>query len=89
MQRGETVSLAGFRFFRFPINNVTMSFRTDDGQLFKGSLSTLSALIPTKIDKNTLKGVKDIPNIIGHDFMEENKMAFYFNPNTKVAYLEC
>jgi hypothetical protein len=88
MQKGERVSLAGFRFFRYPINNVTLKFKTETGELFAGKLSTISALVPTKIDKKTLNDVKSIPSIIGHDFMEENKIAFYFNPSAKITYLE-
>lgn len=88
MQKGETVHLAGFRFFRYPITNVSMSFRNEAGELFKGNMTSIGALVPTKLDKNTLEEVKSIPSIIGHDFMEENNMAIYFNPNTKVSYLE-
>jgi len=88
MQRGEMVSLAGFRFFRYPINNVTLKFKTETGELFTGKLAVIYALIPTKIDKNTLNDVKNIPNIIGHDFMEENGLSLYFNPRGKIVYLE-
>jgi len=82
------VALAGLRFFRYPINNVGMNFRTETGELFKTKLSNIAALVPTKLDKNTLKTVKNIPSIIGHDFLEENKIAFYFNPSAKITYLE-
>lgn len=88
MRRGETVTLAGFRFFKYPINNVGMNFRTETDELFKGTLSYISALVPTKIDKKTLGDVRHIPNIIGHDFLEENKLSFYFNPCAKITYLE-
>ena len=88
MQRGEMVSLAGFRFFRYPINNVTLKFKTETGELFTGKLSIINALIPTKIDKKTLNDVKSIPNIVGHDFLEENKVSLYFNPSAKITYLE-
>lgn len=88
MQRGEMVSLAGFRLFRYPINNVTLKFKTETGELFTGKLSIINALIPTKIDKNTLNDVKSIPNIVGHDFLEENKVSLYFNPSAKITYLE-
>jgi hypothetical protein len=88
MQKGETVSLAGFRFFRYLINNVTMNFKTETGELFKSKLSTIGALVPTKLDKKTLNDVKSIPSIIGHDFLEENQLSFYFNASAKIAYLE-
>jgi hypothetical protein len=88
MQKGETISLAGFRFFKHPINNVSMSFKTETGELFKAQMLSIGALVPTKLDKPTLKAVLSIPNIIGHDFMEENRVSFYFNPSAKNAYLE-
>lgn len=88
MQKGEMVSLAGFRFFRHPIHDVTMSFKTETGELFKGTLSSIGALVPTKLDKKTFDDVKYIPNIVGHDFLEENKLSLYFNPSAKVTYLE-
>jgi len=51
-------------------------------------MSNIGALIPTKLDNPTLKAVASIPNIIGHDFMEENHVAFYLNPSAKNTYLE-
>jgi len=65
-----------------------MSFKTDSGGLFKGTLATFGALVPTKLDKKTLEDVRNIPSIIGHDFLEENKLALYFNVSAKIAYLE-
>lgn len=88
MQSGEIVSLAGFRFFNHPIKNVTMNFRTETDELFKVNLPTIGSLIPTKLDKKTINDVKHIPSIVGNDFLEDQKLAFYFNPSVKVAYLE-
>ena len=65
-----------------------MNFRTEKGELFKTKLSNIAALVPTKLDKKTLDDVKSIPSIIGHDFLEENKIAFYFHPSAKITYLE-
>jgi len=88
MQSGETVSLAGHRFFNHPIKNVTMNFRTESGELFKVNLPTIGSLIPTKIDKKTMDEVKAIPSIIGTGFLEDQKVALYFNPSTQIVYLE-
>jgi len=88
MQSGEIVSLAGFRFFNHPIRDVTMNFRTESDELFKVNLPKIGSLIPTKIDKETMNNVKHIPSIIGNDFLEEQKLALYFNPSTRVVYLE-
>ena len=88
MQSGETVSLAGHRFFNHPIKNVTMNFRTESDELFKVNLPTIGSLIPTKIDKKTMDEVKAIPSIIGNGFLEDQKLALCFNPSARVVYAE-
>jgi len=88
MQSGETVSIAGFHFFNHQIRNVTMNFRTEQNELFTVNLPTIGSLIPTKTDKKTMDEVKSIPSIIGHDFLEEQKLALYFNPSARLVYLE-
>lgn len=88
MQKGETVSLAGFHFFNYPILNVTMLFRTENGEPCTVKLPKIGALIPTKINAKTLDNVKHIPSIIGNDFLEEQNTALYFNPSARIAYLE-
>lgn len=88
MRLGEIVSLAGFHFFNHPIKNVEMSFRTETDELFKVKLESIGSLIPTKLNKKTLDEVKNIPSIIGNDFLESQKLALYFNPSKRIAYLE-
>lgn len=88
MQSGETVSLAGHRFFNHPIKNVTMNFRTESDELFRVNLPAIGSLIPTKLDKKTMDEVKAIPSIIGTGFLEDQKLALYFNPSARVAYVE-
>jgi hypothetical protein len=88
MQSGETVLLAGHRFFNHPIKDVTMNFRTESNELFKVNLQTIGSLIPTKTDRNTMNEIKAIPSIIGTGFLEDQKLALYFNPSTRVVYLE-
>lgn len=88
MQSGETVFLAGFRFFNHSIKNVRINFKTELGELLKINLPSIGALIPTKIDKKMLDEVEDIPSIIGNDFLEEQKFALYYSPSTLVTYLE-
>ena len=88
MQSGATVTLAGYRFFNHSIKDATMHFRTESDELFKVGLPTIGSLIPTKIDKKTMDEVKYIPSIIGNDFLENQKLALYFNPSARVVYLE-
>jgi len=88
MQSGETVSLAGHRFFNHPIKNATLNFRTESDDLFKVNLPSIGSLIPTKTDKKTMDEVKAIPSIIGNGFLEDQKLALYFNPSARVVYAE-
>ena len=88
MQTGDTLQLAGFKFYRYSLGSATLSFRTETGEIFKGTLAKFGALVPTKLDRKTLDEVKNIPSIIGHDFLEENKLGLYFNVSTKTAYIE-
>lgn len=88
MRSGGTVLLAGFRFFNHPIKNVIMNFRTDEKEIFEINLPSIGSLIPTKIHKKILDRVKSIPSIVGNDFLEEQRLSLYFNPYTRVAYLE-
>lgn len=88
MQRGETVSLAGFRFFNYPLKEVTMFFKDENRNLLKIELPLMGALVPTKIDEKTLDEVKHIPTIIGNDFLEDQHFTLTFNPSERVAFLE-
>lgn len=88
MQRGETVSLAGFRFFNHPIKGVTMYFKDEGGKLLKMDLPSMGGLIPTKIDEKTLDEVKHIPTMLGNDFLEDQRFTLSFNPSGRVAFLE-
>lgn len=88
MREGEPISLAGFRFFNYSIGSVSITFRTENNDSLQIS-SQMGVLIPTKINRKTLREVKHIPSIIGNDFLEEQKFAFYYNPSSRIAYLEC
>ncbi len=88
MQRGETVSLAGSRFFNYTLKDVTMFFKDENGNLLKIELPSMGALVPTKIDEKTLDEVKHIPTIVGNDFLEDQHFTLCFNPSERVAFLE-
>lgn len=88
MQSGETVSLAGYRFFNHPLGSVIMNFRTETDELVEVSFSSMGALVPTKIDRKMLSEIKDIPTIIGNDFLEEFGLVLHYNPKSMIAYLE-
>jgi len=88
MQKGESVSLAGFRFFKYNIQNASFTFKAIDGSSISFMVPNLGVLVPTKINKKVLEDVEPIPSIIGNDFLEEHKLALFFSPSQKIAYLE-
>lgn len=88
MRKGDSVSLAGFRFFRYHIKNASFTFKTQDDQPISFDVKDLGILVPTKIDKKTLKDIEPIPSIIGNDFLEDHNLALFFNPSQKITYLE-
>jgi hypothetical protein len=59
----------------------------ENGQYFSVNTS-MGVLIPTKIDKKTLRDVQHIPSLIGNDFLEDQGFTLVFNPSNKSAYLE-
>ena len=87
MRKGNPVSLAGFRFLRHQLPNSHLNFKMEDGQYFSVNMS-MGVLIPTKIDKKTLRDMQHIPSLIGNDFLEDQGFTLVFNPNKKLAYLE-
>lgn len=88
MQKGLGVSLAGFRFFKHNLKNVSFTFKTADDGSISFQFQNLGVLVPTKINRKVLEDIKPIPSIIGNDFLEEHKLALLFNPSQKIAYLE-
>jgi len=88
MRKGESVSLAGFRFFKHNVKNASFTFRTQGDESISFEVKDLGILVPTKIDKKTLRDVEPIPSIIGNDFLEDHNLALFFNPSQKITYLE-
>jgi len=85
-QKGETVSLAGFVFYRHPLDAI-LSFKDADRKLvhFK---TNVAVLVPTKIDSQTISKMKDIPSLIGTDFMEDQSLSLFFDVHSDTAYFE-
>jgi len=88
MRKGESVSLAGFRFLKYDLKNASFTFKTINGASISFEVQNLGVLIPTKIDRKVLEDVKPIPSIIGNDFLEEHKLTLFFNPSQKITFFE-
>jgi len=86
MHKGQTICLAGFKFINHPLGQVHLNFKCAEGQ--HSVDMNMGVLVPTKISRAILKDVQSIPSIVGIDFLEDNKLIFYFDPSEKIAYLE-
>jgi len=88
MRKGQSVGLAGFKFFKHNIGNASFTFKTQNGQSIAFTARDLGVLVPTKLNKKILKDIQPIPSIIGNDFLEDHNLTLVFNPSLKIAYLE-
>lgn len=84
--KGETCDLAGFKFYRHPLEG-TLSFRDSQSGLVHYR-SGITVLVPTKLDRDTLTRIQTIPSLIGTDFIEDNGLALVFDPLANTAYFE-
>jgi len=85
-QSGDLTRLAGNKFYKYELEG-DAAFRTTDDKTFR-CRHKFRVLIPTKIDEPTLREVQPIPSLIGTDFLEDNRLAFVFDPSSESAYLE-
>lgn len=88
MRKGYSVKLAGFNFFKYPLNNTTFSFKTQcpKGKYF--DVSDFGVLVPTKKGLMKNKFIMAIPSIIGINFLEEHGLSLFFDPKKKLCCLE-
>jgi hypothetical protein len=49
---------------------------------------SVTVLVPTKIDRDTLEETQAIPSLVGTDFIEDHSLTFIFEPHTSKAYFE-
>ncbi len=85
-QSGEPAYLAGFRFYRHPLE-ATLSFKDANSNLVRFRQGII-VLVPTKMDKNALEQVQSIPSLVGTDFLEDQGLTLVFDPQANRAYLE-
>lgn len=86
--KGKPFRLAGRKFRASPLSDATLSFRTEEGEVLSFEFGDMTAFIPTKTDKDTLKEIQSIPTIIGTDFLETFGLKLYFDAKSKRAYLD-
>lgn len=80
------VTLAGYKFWRYLLTKVSAHMRTEKEGIISIDLPSISVLWPTK--KKPPKGVKDIPSVLGSDFLTVGKFYLLFDPSRQIAFLE-
>ncbi|MCW4034245.1 MAG: hypothetical protein NWF03_02645 [Candidatus Bathyarchaeota archaeon] len=80
-----TITLASHKFHRYILNGGTVCLKDEKGKLFSYKLP-ISVLWPTK--KKWPSQIKDIPSVVGSDFLTFGKLHFYFDPYNQIAFLE-
>lgn len=83
---GEQTGLAGLKWLGHWVDAI-LTFRDDQGNPVKFN-TQVRVLVPTKFDAKTLSEIKNIPSLIGTDFLEDHDITFIYKPNALTAYFE-
>lgn len=70
------------------LRNIRLSFSDDEGGLQPFKLKEFGASIPSRKNVEARDHAKEIPSILGLDFLTLNNMALYCSPSRNVAYFE-
>jgi hypothetical protein len=85
-QKGEMVYLAGFKFYRHPLEAI-LTFKDTNSKLSRFRCQVM-VLVPTKMDRGTLDEMQYIPSLVGTDFIEDQGLKLVFDPKSSEAYFE-
>ena len=80
-----TVALGGYRFWRYQLRG-TVRLRDEEGRIISIDLPSISVLRSTK--KKPPEGMKDIPSVLGSDFLTIGRFHLHFDPSKQIAFLE-
>lgn len=84
----EHMRMAGSVFEVLEMRNVGLYVKTDEERSEKIELPYIGVARGTKKDSKSIQIAQSFPNILGIDFLKQNKLALYFNPSKNIAYLE-
>jgi len=73
--RGETFTLAGHKFTRIHIKDAVISLSTETGEPLRVEMPSMNGLVPTKMDRDTIREVSEIPSLMGNDFLEDHRLS--------------
>lgn len=83
--RDHIVVFAGHSFKRYLAGNLEVCMKNNEGKLVTFNKPTIGVLVPQK--KMDPKEFKEVPFILGCDFLRTNKLVLTFDPDQQVAYL--
>lgn len=78
------VSLGGHKFWRYQLK-ATVALKDEEGKLINVNLP-ISVLWPTK--KKWPDEIRDIPSVLGSDFLTIGRFYLHFDPSKQTAFLE-
>lgn len=80
------VRFAAHDFERRLIDNIKICMKDENGKIVTFDKPTTSLLVPKR--QADPKEFKEVPIVIGCDFLRVNKFSLHFNPSKKIAFLE-
>ena len=80
-----TITLASFKFYRYVFPTTNICLKDEKGKLFNFKFP-ISVLWPTK--KKWPDQIKDIPSVMGSDFLTFGKLHLHYDPSNQTAFLE-
>ncbi len=83
----EHMHLGGTNFNLCEIRDVELSFEGENG-IERMPLKTFGVATTTKKTKEEIEYAKQIPSLLGLDFLRSAGLALYANPSKNIAYLE-
>lgn len=79
------VSLASHKFQRYQLQGAGVCIKDEEGKITSVKLP-ISILWPTK--KKWPDEIKDIPSVLGSDFLTVGEFCLFFDPSKQIAFLE-
>lgn len=80
----QIVQLAGYKFRRLLLKRATIHLRGEQGKLVKVDMQSVTVLQPVGKPSSY---IKQIPSVLGSDFLVAGRFALHFDPANRTAYL--
>lgn len=85
--RPSTHYIGGLSFWAYPMEDVTLAIRDENNKREEFILDSINVLKLTKNDRESIARAREIPSILGMDFITKNGFTLNFDPNNRIASL--